>query len=68
MFISIKKELLTLHTTCIPKIRHMTQEQHVWQIMRSNPTQGQTQGFDLNNIAHASVNAESLCIPISQIQ
>ena len=26
------------------------------------------QSVDLNNIASASVNAESLCIPISQIQ
>ena len=38
------------------------------EIMGSNPTQGQTQGFDLNNIARASVNTESLCIPMSQIQ
>ena len=36
--------------------------------MGSNPTQGQTQGFDLNDIARASLNAESLYIPISQIQ
>ena len=38
------------------------------EIMGSNLTQGRTQGFDLNNTARASVNAESLCIPISQIQ
>ena len=38
------------------------------EIMGSNPTQGRTQGYDLNNIACALVNAESLCIPISQIQ
>ena len=36
------------------------------EIMGSNPTQGRTQGFDLNNIVHASVNTESLYIPISQ--
>ena len=36
--------------------------------MGLNPTQGRTQGFDLNNIARASVKAESLCIPIPQIQ
>ena len=35
--------------------------------MGSNPTQCGTQGFDLNTIARASVNTESLCIPISQI-
>ena len=37
-------------------------------VIGSNPTQGRTQGFDLNDIARASVNAESLCIPISQVQ
>ena len=36
--------------------------------MGSNPTQGRTQRFDLNNIVCASDNAESLYIPISQIQ
>ena len=29
---------------------------------------GRTQGFDLSNIVCASVNAESLYIPISQTQ
>ena len=38
------------------------------EIMGSNSTQGRIQGFGLNNIAHASVNTESLCVPISQIQ
>ena len=38
------------------------------EIIGSNPTQGRTQGFDLNNIARASVNRESLCTRISQIQ
>ena len=39
------------------------------EIMGSNPTQGRTPGsdFDLNNIVCASVNTESLYIPISQI-
>ena len=36
--------------------------------MGSNLTQGRTQGLDLNNIVRAPVNAESLYIPISQIQ
>ena len=39
---------------------------YIW--LGSNPTQGRTQGFNLNSIARASVNAESLCIPISQVQ
>ena len=36
--------------------------------MSSNPTQGRTQGFDLNNIVGASVNAEGLYIPIFKTQ
>ena len=38
------------------------------EIMGLNPTEGRTQEFDLNNVVRASVNAESLHIPVSQIQ
>ena len=41
---------------------------HLVTQLNKDPSQGSAQGFDLNNIASASLNAESLCIPISQIQ